>query len=362
MELKFKISETSLRYGIYNNYAKGHTASVETELNQSKDPSKWRNDILKLRELNCRCDDSNLPEGLVEACLKSKKNDTIVTDIFVFDNILVNGEKLEVDASFCMYIKEEISHTANVLNASSNVNTHLGRLMIHYPISFDYRKDGFNIDNKKILKRIMETNGNYAFVVKGFIYNTEDKTLNFLITLVGPSGILQTSVFKEGKGVGVKLKVSDTLSYEENAVVTCKYNSETGKSDIEFEQVNRVRSKNGLKGEKFVCEIIKEKLLENGTFDDSDLFHTSLDYKFSPYDIEYIEHGVKKYVEVKATQGTKEVFNLSSGELKFMEEHKDNYYLYMVTEVNSEFPKFKIYNYDDIKKMRMQPVSFRVSI
>lgn len=41
-ELKFKISETSLRYGIYNNYKKGHTASVETELNQSKDPNKWR--------------------------------------------------------------------------------------------------------------------------------------------------------------------------------------------------------------------------------------------------------------------------------------------------------------------------------
>ena len=124
MELKFKISETSLRYGIYNNYAKGHTASVETELNQSKDPNKWRNDILKLRELNCRLADNKIPEGLISACLKSKKNDTIVTDVFVFDKILVNGEPLDVDASFCMYIKEETSQTANVLNASSNVNTH----------------------------------------------------------------------------------------------------------------------------------------------------------------------------------------------------------------------------------------------
>lgn len=357
MELKFKISETSLRYGIYNNYAKGHTASVETELNQSKDPSKWRNDILKLRDLNCRLDDDNIPEGLLEACLKNKKNDTLVTDVFVFDNILVNGEPLDIDASFCMYIKEETSHTANVLNAVSNVNTHLGRLMIHYPISFDYRKDGFNINNKKILKTIMETNGNYAFVVKGFIYNTDNKTLNFLITLVGPCGILQTSVFKEGKGVGVKLKISDSLSYEENAVVTCKYNYDTGQTDIEIEQVNKVRSKNGLKGELFIFEILKNKLL-----DDSDLFHTSLDYKFSPYDIEYIENGVKKYIEVKATQGTKEVFNLSSGELKFMEDHKDNYYLYMVTEVNSDFPKYKRYSYYDIKNMSMTPVSYRVTI
>lgn len=357
MELKFKISETSLRYGIYNNYAKGHTASVETELNQSKDPNKWRNDILKLRDLNCRCNEDEIPEGLKEACLKSKKNDTVVTDVFVFNNILVNGEKLDVDASFCMYIKEEISHTAKVLNASSNVNTHLGRLMIHYPISFHYRKDGFNINNKKILEKIMETNGNYAFVVKGFIYNTEAKTLNFLITLVGPNGILQTSVFKEGKGVGIKLKVSDSLSYEENAIVTCKQNLATGQTDIEIEQVNKVRSKNGLKGEKFIYEVLKEKLLE-----DYDLFHTSLEYKYSPYDIEYIENGVKKYIEVKATQGTKEVFNLSSGELKFMKEHKDNYYLYMVTEINSEFPKYKRYSYDDIRKMRMTPVSYRVAI
>lgn len=357
MELKFKISETSLRYGIYNNYAKGHTASVETELNQSKDPSKWRNDILKLRDLNCKLDNDKVPEGLYEACLKNKKNDTLVTDVFVFDNILVNGEPLDVDSSFCMYIKEEISHTAKVLNATSNLNTHLGRLMIHYPISFDYRKDGLNISNKNVLKKIMETNGNYAFVVKGFIYNTEKKTLNFLITLVGPCGILQTSVFKEGKGVGVKLKISDALSYDENAIVTCKYNYNTGKTDIEIEQVNKVRSKNGLKGELFIYDILKEKLLE-----DCDLFHTSLDYKFSPYDIEYVEDGIKKYIEVKATQGTKEIFNLSSGELKFMEEHKDNYYLYMVTEINSQFPKYKKYSYYDIKKMNMTAVSYRVSV
>ena len=356
-ELKFKISETSLRYGMYNNYEKGHTASVETELNQSKNPQKWRNDILQLRNMNCKVPTNKIPEGLIDACRKNEKNKTDVTDIFVFDNILVNGEKLDVDASYCMYIKEETSETANIINATHDSNTHLGRLMIHYPISFDYRKDGFNINNILILDKIMETNGDYAFVVSGFVYYPDSHTLNFLIKLVGPRGILLTSVFREGKGVGQKLKIDDSLSYENNMIVTCKHNFVTGKDDIEIEEVNRTRSSNGLKGEEFVYNLLKEKLLE-----DCDLFHTSKTYKFSPYDIEYLDGGVKKYIEVKATQGNKEVFNLSSGELKFMKEHKDNYILYMVTNVNSEFPKYKTYAYNDIIKMNMMPVSYRVTI
>lgn len=355
-ELKFKISETSLRYGMYNNYKKGHTASVETELNQSKDPNKWRNDILQLRTMNCRVEDSKIPDDLIDACRKNEKNKTNVTDIFIFDNILVNGEKLDVDASYCMYIKEETSATANIINASHNSNTHLGRLMIHYPISFDYRKDGFNINNRLILDKIMEENGDYAFVVNGFVYNSETRTLNFLVKLVGPRGILLTSVFKEGKGVGQKLKIDDSFSYENNVIVTCKRNLVTGKEDIEIEEVNRTRSSNGLKGEEFVYELLKSKLLE-----DNDLFHTSKTYKFSPYDIEYVEDGIKKYIEVKATQGNKEVFNLSSGELKFMNEHKDNYILYMVTNVNSEFPNYKTYTYKEIMNMKMTPVSYRVT-
>lgn len=356
-ELKFKISETSLRYGMYNNYKKGHTASVETELNQSKNPNKWRNDILQLRTMNCRVDDNKITSDLIAACRKNEKNKTNVTDIFVFDNILVNGEKLDVNASYCMYIKEEISETANIINASHNSNTHLGRLMIHYPISFDYRKDGFNINNRLILDKIMEENGDYAFVVNGFVYYPETHTLNFLVKLVGPRGILLTSVFKEGKGVGQKLKIDDCFSYENNVIVTCKRNVVTGKEDIEIEEINRTRSSNGVKGEEFVYQLLKERLLE-----DNDLFHTSKTYKFSPYDIEYVEAGVKKYIEVKATQSNKEIFNLSSGELKFMNEHKDNYILYMVTNINSEFPNYKIYTYKDIMNMKMTPVSYRVTI
>ena len=84
-------------------------------------------------------------------------------------------------------------------------------------------------------------------------------------------------------------------------------------------------------------------------------------YKSSTYDIEYIDDGVKKYIEVKATQGNKEVFNLSSVELNFMNEHQENYIWYMVTNVNSEFPNYKAYTYKDIMDMKMAPVSYRVT-
>lgn len=359
-ELKFKISETSLRYGMHNNYKKGHTASVETEINQSRDPKKWRNDILQLRKMPCKLNNKKIPQDLIYECRKNEKNKTNVTDVFVFDHILVNGKSLDVDATFCMYIKEEISHTSNIINASSNTNTHLGRLMIHYPISFDYRKDGFNINNRKILEKIIEDNGNYAFVVNGFVYYEESNTLNFLIKLVGPRGILLSSVFKEGKGVGTKLKIDDSLSFEDNIIVTYKKNNVTGKDEIEIEEVNRTKSKNGIKGEDFVFKVLEEQFKKENRLEESDLFHTSKTYRFSPYDIEYYQDGEKKYIEVKATQSDKAIFNLSSGELKFMNEHKDNYMLYMVTNINSEFPNFKIYTYKDIIKMKMTPVNYRI--
>ena len=45
-----------------------------------------------------------------------------------------------------------------------------------------------------------------------------------------------------------------------------------------------------------------------------------------------------------------------------MNEHKENYILYMVTNVNSEFPSYTTYTYKDIMDMKMTPVSYRVTV
>lgn len=52
-KIRFKIDEKSLFIGTYNDYIKGQTATVSTPLNQSKDESKWRKDILELKNYNC---------------------------------------------------------------------------------------------------------------------------------------------------------------------------------------------------------------------------------------------------------------------------------------------------------------------
>ena len=93
--------------------------------------------------------------------------------------------------------------------------------------------------------------------------------------------------------------------------------------------------------------------------DENELYHTSVDFPQSPYDIEYILNGKKQYAEVKSTSGIKPVFNMSAGELKFMEKYKDSYILYMVTEVKEAFPKYKAYTYENIMKMRKEYPSVR---
>ena len=71
---------------------------------------------------------------------------------------------------------------------------------------------------------------------------------------------------------------------------------------------------------------------------------------------------IKYYVEVKATQSDKINFYLSPGEMKFMEENKETYILYMVTNVRDSKPNIKKFTYKDILKLKSKPTSARFSI
>ena len=190
----------------------------------------------------------------------------------------------------------------------------------------------------------MKQNGGYAFVVRGFEYYEDTKTLNFITFLIGPTGIPLSTVFRRQKGVGQKLMIDPNKVVDNDYVVVVEQNPElAGATNVSHELINKSR------GEKFVYELLLEKLT-----DDSELYHTSLDFPQSPYDMEYIESGEKKYIEVKSTSGNKPIFNMSSGELKFIEKYKDPYTLYMVT----DFPKYKQYTYYDITKIEYPSVRF----
>ena len=50
---------------------------------------------------------------------------------------------------------------------------------------------------------------------------------------------------------------------------------------------------------------------------------------------------------------------MSVGEIKFMEQYKDYYTLYLVTNVKDEFPKITKYVYNEIIKMKKSITSIR---
>ena len=56
----------------------------------------------------------------------------------------------------------------------------------------------------------------------------------------------------------------------------------------------------------------------------------------------------------KSYHGTKEVFNMSSGEIKFMKKYKDNHILILVTEVNSHLPKTKKFTCEQVLSLRQE--------
>lgn len=349
--IKFKIDEKSLFYGIKNDYQKGQTATVHTPLNQSKDPNKWHHDILALTKTNIEC--KSIPDMLVERCLRNTTSDanSQLNQLYVFNNLLLDGQPLNTNNDFCMYIKEEIDEFIINRKGKRTQNTHLGRLKLHYPISLQYKGDGFNIDNKEVLNCILRQNGGFAFVVRGFEYSEENNTLNFITTMVGPEGILLSNVFKRQKGTGKKLllneiDVNDFEFIKDNILVSGI--TPTVSVDDALEKVNKTRVENGKIGEEIIMEMLSKTAgVEN-------LYHTSKDFRFSLYDIEFYINGVKKYVEVKATQGDKKIFNMSSGEIKFMNRYKDDYVLFLITNVKDKMPNIYEFTCDVILKLKCE--------
>lgn len=363
MKYSFIIDEKSLFRGVKNDYSKGQSPTVHTPLNQSNDQKKWRNDIYDF--IN-GCGTENLdgiPELLIEKCLPktTSKASSKIVDFFVFSKYALDGEPFDVDYSFAMYVKEETSENIKQRNGEMAENTHLGRQKLHYPISLTHFTDGYNIDNKKVLDKILEFNGGFAYVVNGFDYDTETKILNFKTTMIGPEGVLLSNVFKRKKGVGVKLLV-DGISLDNSFLTSTKGAILTKEENEAFistlEKIQKSSRSNGLKGEEYVFDnlekIIGSKLEEQR--------HISKLYPLSPYDIECKVNGKTMYVEVKSTKDSKKVFYMSKGERKFMDKYEHHYLLILVTNVISSHRKATKYKREDImnsKKMEQEYQSIK---
>lgn len=356
-KFKFKIDEKSLFYGMYNDYERGQTASVHTPINQSNNPKNWHNDILELCKHNLEL--KNIPDRLMDKCLPhtTSQSGAKINNIFVFDKILIDGVKLDCSSSFIMYIKEETDKMIKNRKGKMVQNTHYGRMKLHYPQNFLFKSDGLNIDNKSVLDAILQQNGNFAYVVRMFEYDLENKTLNFITTIIGLKGIFLSNVFKKQKGVGKKLLLKE-LNLEEidfqaqdidgdSTSVIMDRKREIADLSV-FDKANKTKVENGKIGEKIILEQLSEN--KNAT----DIYHTSNDFSTSPYDIEYYENGVKKYVEVKCTQGNKKVFNMSNYEIKFMKRYKEDYILFLITNVKDKVPNIYMFTCDKILQLKYE--------
>lgn len=337
MKYYFNIDEKSLFHGVKNDYSKGQSATVHTPLNQSKDKQKWHNDIYAFLAAYKSEDISKLPDRLKDLCQRqtTSKASTSLVGLYVFSKFSLDGVPFDTNASFAMYVKEETSENIAKRDGRISANTHLGRQKLHYPTNLDYTTDGYNINNRIVLNKILEVNGGFAYVVNGFDYDTDTEILNFKTTMIGPKDVLLSNVFKRKKGVGVKLLV-DGISIEYSSIVPAANKILTQKEKKSFisslERIQESSRSNGILGEKYVFEnienIIGEKIQNK--------IHISQKYPLSPYDIECnMEDGKKMYIEVKSTVSEKKYFYMSRGERYFMDRYAPNYLLILVTNVKT---------------------------
>lgn len=349
MIYSFNIDEKSLFRGVKNNYDRGHSATVHTPLNQSKDKEKWKKQIYDFLEGYSNKNISTLPNVLMDKCLikTTSKADCKIIYFYIFSKFSLDGVPFDVDASFAMYVKEEISLQIKQREGEIVNNTHLGRQKLHYPISLFYKSDGFNIDNKLILDKILNVNGGFAYVVNGFDIDTETDILNFRTTMVGLKGVLLSNVFKIQKGSGVKLLVSGinfdekTLTSPANQILT----EEESKSFLAtLEKIQKSSYTNGKIGEEYVFDNL-DKIIGNKT---ENKLHVSKIYPQSPYDIECLVNGKKLYIEVKSTEQNKKIFYMSRGERQFMDKYEDVYLLVLITNVRSNCKKRFKYRRNEI--------------
>lgn len=361
--IRIKIDEKSLYYGIKNPYERGETATVSTPINQSKDSNKWHKDILSLYDTSLAFPKKRIPMYLEKQCIRKTTGtgDTELDSLYIFDNIQIDGKKLKTKFSFAFYIKKETSKYIVDRKGNRVINTHYGRLKLHYPITLKYVHDGFKINNREIMEAILNQNGGFAYVVRGFEIDEAKKILNIVTSIVGEKNILLTSVFIKKKGVGKKLLLTEVNYSKQDAnsdiiqnIIPIKTSHE--KDDDYYRRINVARTKNGKTGEEYVFNNIKDII---GDFV-SDPYHTSKEYPSSPYDIEYFKGKTKKYVEVKSTSSSIKQFIMSLGEIRFMKEYNKDYILILVTEVNSQFPKLYKYSPAQIVRMKKIPQNFKI--
>lgn len=288
------IDTKSLYLNIYNDNLKGHTCTVATPIVQGNSRDIALEQVYKIpSQINFQA----YPD-LITRLTSNSKSVVKINNVFLFDKIKVNGERIAPDAKFCFFTKEEVDP----------LRIQFGRIKLHYPISLKF--DDLEIDNKKVLQAISNALHYYAFVVNGFEYDFDDNSLDFICTIVGYNGIPYSRVFINNKGTGSKFsKVSfgDDDSYDLEIVALKKRYGDEANIESFSEEMEKGRER---------AIILVAKYLESKGA--TQITIVSKEFPYSVFDFQYYLNGIAHYCLVKATFTNLDYLDLTAEQYRFI--------------------------------------------
>ena len=338
-KFNFKIDSKSLFFGIINDTGGGHTATVSTNLKQQSTTKKELEYFLSLRnEINIEGNDY-----LINECSSKSKSKVKIIKCLFFKEILVNGEKINTDKEFGIYLKQEIDENA----------FQYGRIKAHYPIGFRYADSEHEIDNKIIIQLIQERMGGFACLVNSMTIYFDSPKIDFDVSVVGESDTPYSKVFINQKGVGNKFNnnfIEQADSYDYEVVAMKRYLKKEVTTDNYFDTLVELSKK--------ALGVVKEKLLNEYSSDKLNLLCEK--YPYAPVDIEYYSNGRKYYIIIKNTSTNINYFFLSKHEWQFLSSNKDKTFVYLVKKISSNKPQLIKFDANQITDMNKEFMSMRL--
>ena len=330
MIIRLPIDIKSLYFNIKNDNESGHTATVATPLKQYGSVNA---ELARIHEIPENISQAS-KEGIVSQLLSKSRAEAKINNVFVFDNLAVNGMLLEDTPQFCIYIREETA--ANYI--------HCGRQKLHYPTSLKYSDNEVEINNRAVIQAVSTKLNNYAFIVEAFEYDTITKVLNFDAIIVGYDQIPYSKVFINRRGVGDKFVsfFSDEVEMYDSEIIALR--EKMGYQNVGPENFSEVMNSN-----KSIANNLARKYLEQiGAVGIRELIS---EYPYALYDYEFKLNGRKCYYIVRFTSTHLTYFNLSANKIQFCNAFPDAVNICLIIDING-CPQIRIFSIDSINSMK----------
>lgn len=254
-------------------------------------------------------------ESIAGELLASSRISARILNILAFDSISVNGTPVPTEVSFGMYLREE---------AEPGRVQH-GRIKLHYPLSFAFEDNAVTIDNRQVLFAISHELNDYAFHVDAFRCDTDKRTLDFDVTILGPRNIAYSRAFHETEDP-VPMSAETADEYDREIVALRK---QFGWNDVTPENVELFLSK----WHQAALKECRKFLSESGA---TNIHNFSFGRPFALYDFDFFRNGRKRYAIVAFTGNAQKRFSLPISRVQFLKAFRDVAELLLVTNAGND--------------------------